>query len=169
MSKLKSRLVTDLVKLKKPIKVTKFKPREAEVIAAALFTELNKHGGFGLSANQIGLDKRICVVNVKEPFFLENPRIVEKSEELYSYMEACLSLPKSKAKPITTVRHLAITVEADNFEGRLSFGPDNFDEWNTDSVSFWRDRGFLECVAVQHEIDHLNGITIKDKNYAYFS
>ena len=92
MSKLKSRLVTDLIKLKKPIEVTKFKPKEAEVIAAALFTELNKHGGFGLSANQIGLDKRICVVNVKEPFFLENPRIVEKSEELYSSWCAFLTV-----------------------------------------------------------------------------
>ena len=64
MKKSKSRLVTDLDKLKQPIPVTEFKAKEAEVISAALFTELKKHKGWGLSANQIGLDKRVCVINV---------------------------------------------------------------------------------------------------------
>lgn len=160
-----NRLVTDLNELRKPVPVTEFKPKEAEVLAAGLFTELKKHRGFGLSANQIGINKRICVVNVKEPFFLVNPRIVEASDERYTYIESCISIPRSSRKPLKTSRHLEITVEADNFEGRLSFGPDDDSDWAVNPLAFWQDLGFLECVAVQHEIDHLNGITIKDRNY----
>lgn len=164
MKKLKNRLVTDLKKLTQAIPVTEFKPKEAEVIAAGLFTELSKHKGLGLSANQMGIDKRICVINAKEPFYLENPRIIETSDELYTYIETCLSIPKSAQKPIKTVRHLEIVVEADNFEGQLQFGPDDVELWSSNPYAFWQDKGFLECVVVQHEIDHLNGITIKDRN-----
>ena len=47
----------------------------------ALFTALEKEKGFGLSANQIGVDKRMCVINIKEPMVLVNPKIVKRSEE----------------------------------------------------------------------------------------
>jgi len=166
MKKSKNRLVTDLKKLAIPVAVSEFKPKEAEVISAALFTELKNHGGLGLSANQLGINKRICVINVKEPFYLVNPRIVEASEEKYSYMEACLSIPRSLRKPIKTLRRLSVTVEADNFEGQLDFGPDDDSNWANNIESFWSDLGFLECVVIQHEIDHLDGITIKNRQYA---
>lgn len=158
-------IVTDLNVLRNPVPVTEFKEKEAEVLAAALFTELKRHSGLGLSANQLGLNKRICVVNVKEPFYLVNPRIVEQSEERYTYIESCISIPKSSKKPIKTSRAIEITVEADNYDGQLSFGPDDSSDWSVNPFSFWEDRGMLECVVVQHEIDHLNGVTIKDRNY----
>ena len=63
---------------------------EEDVISAALFTALEKEKGFGLSANQIGVDKRICVINIKEPMVLVNPKIVKRSEEAVQYIESCL-------------------------------------------------------------------------------
>jgi len=165
MKRSKNRIVTDLNKLRKAVPVTEFRDKEEEIIAAALFTELSKHTGLGLSANQIGIDKRICVVNVKEPFHLVNPIIVEASEDKYTYVESCISIPKSQRKPIKTSRSLEVTVECDNIEGQLQFGPDDTSDWEVDPHAFWSDRGYLECVAVQHEIDHLNGITIRDRNY----
>ena len=49
--------------------------------------------GIGLAANQIGINKRVCVINVKEPLVLINPRIVEHSEEQFMFAEGCLSFP----------------------------------------------------------------------------
>lgn len=165
MKRSKSKIVTDFFELQKPVPITKFEPKEVEVLSAALFTELANHSGLGLSANQIGIDKRICVINVKEPIILVNPRIVAASDNQYTYYESCLSIPKTLQKPIKTTRFGEITVEADNYEGQLTFGPDDESDWEADAMSFWNDRGFLECVVVQHEIDHLDGITIRDRNY----
>ena len=60
--------------------------------------------GLGLSANQIGLDVRACVINVKEPLVLINPRVTEVSKETVAYVEQCLSLDKTMRKPVKTVR-----------------------------------------------------------------
>jgi len=159
-------IVTDYNKLKIPIEPTEFKQSEPEVIAAALFTELDKHDGLGLSANQIGLDKRICVIKVKNPIFLVNPVIVEESDDKIMYLEGCLSIPKTLKKSIKTIRSKSITIAADNYEGTLLFEPDNSeDEWSMNSSYFWGDQGLLESITVQHEIDHLNGITIRDRAY----
>ena len=68
--------------------------KEGEEIGAQLLKELSEsENGIGLAANQIGINKRICVINVKEPIVLINPRIVEKSEEQFVFAEGCLSFP----------------------------------------------------------------------------
>ena len=70
---------------------------EAEKIAAKLLKELaNSKKGIGLAANQIGINKRVCVINVKEPLVMVNPKIVEKSEEYFFFPEGCLSFPNKK-------------------------------------------------------------------------
>ena len=52
---------------------------EGEEIGAQLLKELTEsENGIGLAANQVGINKRVCVVNVKEPLVLINPRIVEQ-------------------------------------------------------------------------------------------
>ena len=43
---------------------------------------LKKEGGLGLSANQIGEDKSVCVIDVTNPFFLLNPVIKKSSKEI---------------------------------------------------------------------------------------
>ena len=161
-----SKIVTDTIKLKKVVTDLPKNKSEEEVISAALFTALEKEKGFGLSANQIGVDKRMCVINIKEPMVLVNPKIVKRSEEAVQYIESCLSLPKTMRKPKNTVRSISITVETDNL-GTVEFGPDEKDKIGTEGHNYFADEGLLECVVAQHEIDHLDGILITDQIRAY--
>ena len=123
---------------------------EGEKIGDSLLVELNNStSGIGLAAPQIGLTKQVCVINVKDTIVLVNPQIVEKSEETFPFAESCLSYPGKRVK---TKRYVEVTVEADNHEGQLFFSADSKDI-----------KDALECVCVQHEIDHLNGITMFDR------
>ena len=159
-------IVTDKIKLQKVVTDLPKNKSEEDVISAALFTALEKEKGFGLSANQIGVDKRMCVINIKEPMVLVNPKIVKRSEDAVQYIESCLSLPKTMRKPKNTVRSISITVETDNL-GTVEFGPDEKDKIGTEGHNYFADEGLLECVVAQHEIDHLDGILITDQIRAY--
>ena len=103
-------IVTDKNKLK-----TKCSPvsiDEGEEIGVRLLHELRQsENGIGLAANQIGIQKRVCVINVKEPLVLINPRIVEKSKEQFVFPEGCLSFPDDKIK---TIRHESIVAIVKN-------------------------------------------------------
>ena len=124
--------------------------KEGEDIGTQLLKELAQtKTGIGLAANQIGINKRVCVVNVKEPLVLINPKIVERSEEEFIFPEGCLSFPN---KHIRTKRNVSIVVEADNHKEQLSFSADSKDVNDA-----------FECACVQHEIDHLDGITMFDR------
>jgi peptide deformylase len=144
-------IITDKNKLETPCEIVSIK--EGEEIGVRLLHELreSKIPGVGLAANQIGINKRVCIVNVKEPLVLINPKIVEKSEETFVFPEGCLSFPK---KHIRTSRYVSVTVEADNHDDKLSFSADSKD---IDDA--------MECVCVQHEIDHLDGITMFDRKF----
>ena len=162
-------IVTELTKLQTKCEpVSKFNFNEGEEIGAQLLKELTKSkNGIGLAANQIGINKRVCVVNVKEPMVLINPKIVEKSEETFVFPEGCLSFP---GKPCRTTRYKYVIVECDNYESKLYFGPD---ELHHNSKGSWEDEHkkqgdelkLLESICVQHEIDHLNGLRILDRTY----
>ena len=144
-------IITEIAKLQtkcEPVSGLTF--NEGEEIGAQLLKELSKsENGIGLAANQIGINKRVCVINVKEPIVLINPRIVEHSEDQFMFAEGCLSFP---GKHVRTGRHTSVTVEADNHEGKLSFSAESEDINDA-----------FECACVQHEIDHLNGITMFDR------
>jgi len=125
---------------------------EGEEIGAQLLKELTKSkNGIGLAANQIGINKRVCVINVKEPIVLINPKIVEKSEKGFIFPESCLSFPNSH---IRTKRYVSVVIETDNHTEQLSFSADSDDIQDA-----------FECACVQHEIDHLDGITMFDRKY----
>jgi len=159
------RLIKDPNKLKTPLESKPMSQEEIDKVSTTLLQELTRHGGIGLSANQIGLDVRACVINIKEPLVLINPRVTEVSKDTVAYVEQCLSIPKSMRKPVKTVRHKSFTVECDNL-GTVIFSPDKKDGWE-DSNEFFSDEGLLECVCAQHEIDHLNGILITDSSRRY--
>ena len=160
------KLIKEPNKLRKPLESKPMSQEEIDSISTTLLQELTKHGGIGLSANQIGLDVRACVINVKEPLVLINPRVTEVSQDTVAYVEQCLSIPKSMRKPVKTVRHKSFTVECDNL-GTVIFSPDTEKgTWET-SEEFFSDEGLLECVCAQHEIDHLNGILITDSVRRY--
>ena len=160
------KLIKKESQLKTPLIAKPMSKKEIDSISTTLLTELTKHGGIGLSANQIGLDIRACVINVKEPLVLINPRVIDVSKETVAYVEQCLSLDKTMRKPVKTIRHKSFKLECDNL-GVVEFGPDKVDsEWK-DSNEFFSDEGLLECVCAQHEIDHLNGILITDSSRRY--
>ena len=143
-------IIKDKIKLQE--KCSPVSVKEGEEIGVRLLHKLRESkNGIGLAANQIGMQKRVCVVNVKEPLVLINPKIVEKSKEQFVFPEGCLSFPDSKIK---TIRHQDIVVEADNHDGRLSFSANSQDINDA-----------FECVCVQHEIDHLDGITMFEREF----
>lgn len=104
--------------------------------------------GVGLAAPQVSVSKRIIVVDVsreyegKSPFGLINPVIVEKSGE-GTIEEGCLSIPEFRAE---IPRAKKVKVEYLDPKG------------NSQVIE---DEDFL-AVVLQHEIDHLNGITMLD-------
>ncbi len=143
-------IIKDKIKLQE--KCSPVSVKEGEEIGVRLLHELREsENGIGLAANQIGINKRVCVINVKEPLVLINPKIVEKSKEQFVFPEGCLSFPDSKVK---TKRYQDIVVESDNHEGKLSFSANSKDINDA-----------FECVCIQHEIDHLDGITMFDREF----
>ena len=160
------KLIKDPNKLKGVVAPKPMNQEEIDKVSTTLLQELKKHGGIGLSANQIGLDVRACVINVKEPLVLINPRVTETSKDTVAYVEQCLSLDKTMRKPVKTVRHKSFTLECDNL-GTVIFSPDSETGTWENSDEFFNDEGLLECVCAQHEIDHLNGILITDSSRRY--
>lgn len=115
--------------------------------------------GIGLSANQIGIPKSVSIVRAKKdnpPIILMNPVILDMGKERITYLEGCLSLP---GKVIPTLRALKVTVSTLNHANNLQYGPD-VDPPTNESIP--SDTGLLECICIQHEIDHLNGVLMTD-------
>jgi len=151
------KIIKDTKFLKQSLLPQPLSAKEVEEISLILTTEVTKHGGIGLAANQLGLQTRACIINVIEPIVLINPKIIEYSKETVVYAEQCLSDTRSMKKSVKTVRAQTVKIECDNL-GVLTFKPtSSAEKWKT-SKEFFADRGLLECVCVQHEIDHLNGI-----------
>jgi peptide deformylase len=104
--------------------------------------------GVGLAAPQVGVEKRLAVVDLsvgeeKEALhILVNPRIVDRSG-IDSDYEGCLSIPELSEK---VVRPGSITVEAQDLEG----------------VPFRLEAEEFLARAICHEIDHLDGVLFVD-------
>ena len=147
-------------------KLKKVTVEEGNKIATELFKILAKRkDGIGLAANQVGIDAAVAVVNVKEPIVLINPEVVSTSVEV-PYYEGCLSF---KGKGVHTKRYRDVIITTEQLEGQLYFsGAENKIEgkgsWEKEqSNKHDAELRLLESVCVQHEIDHLNGMTIHDR------
>ena len=103
--------------------------------------------GVGLAANQVGLARRVAVVDVGEetptPLVLINPRIVQQSADTDVAEEGCLSIPEIFGD---IERPVQVVVEALDREGQ----PVHVE---TDGY---------QARAIQHEIDHLDGVLFLD-------
>jgi peptide deformylase len=157
--------VIDCYKENNPVINEKLKEvtvEEGMEIAAELFNILNERkDGIGLAANQVGINAAVAVVNVREPIILINPEIIHKETEI-PYYEGCLSYPK---KGCHTKRYETVEVKTAQIEGSWIFsGVDTGEEakgtWEADSKTQERELRTLEAVCIQHEIDHLNGLSI---------
>jgi peptide deformylase len=147
--------------LKNEVPKSELTQLESDILRDTLFAALNGMGGLGLSANQIGVSKRACVIKINdEELFLLNPYITERSNDGFLFYEGCLSIPDTIKKPIRTIRSNKIVVMTDNL-GELVFEISPDKDRESDKVS----TETMKTVIVQHEIDHLDGITIKDRIY----
>jgi peptide deformylase len=109
-----------------------------------LFETMDVAKGIGLAANQVGVAKRVAVVSVEsERLVLVNPVIVE-AEGRSRAEEGCLSIPDLYGEVERAER---IVLEATGREGR----------------SYRREASGLLARAIQHEIDHLDGILFLDR------
>lgn len=123
--------------------VTEFNA-ELRTLAADMFESMYAAKGIGLAAPQIGVGKRLTVIdlsnkeNPAEKIVLVNPEVIERAGRLYEE-EGCLSLPEIREKVVRAAR---VKVKAQNLDG----------EW------FEIDGEELLARAMQHEIDHLDGV-----------
>jgi len=120
---------------------------EVRQLVDDLFETMRAAKGVGLAANQVGVARRVAVVDVGEqeppPLVLINPVIVHHSEDGDTAEEGCLSIPEvfgDVERPVT------VTVEALDRDGK----PYRL------TVSGYKAR------AIQHEIDHLDGVLFLD-------
>ena len=81
--------------------VTKF-DRELRDLVRDMFDSMAEEGGVGLAAVQIGILKRVLVIDLVEKGFIKgafiNPRLIEASEEMQDGEEGCLSVPGLSAE-----------------------------------------------------------------------
>ncbi len=109
-------------------------------------------GGVGLAAPQVGVSKRIIVVDAYQseeggkgkPMYFVNPEIIWNSEEKVLFCEGCLSIPGQSA-------------EVERFE-KIRI---RYQDYNGQEKELLAD-DFL-AIVLQHEIDHLDGILYIDR------
>lgn len=120
---------------------------EVRRLVEDLFETMRAAKGVGLAANQVGVARRVAVVDVGDqgppPLVLINPTIVARGDATETAEEGCLSIPEIYGD---VERPVAITLEALDQDGR----PYRLD------VEGYKAR------AVQHEIDHLDGVLFLD-------
>ena len=136
-----------LKKVSKPVE--KITPETLQLLDDMLDT-MYAAPGIGLAAVQIGVLKRLVVVDTvrdegpRNPLFFVNPEIVWASEELNEHEEGCLSIPevfdKVKRPAQVRIRYL----DRDGAEQEMECD------------------GLL-ATCIQHEIDHLNGVLFIDR------
>lgn len=109
--------------------------------------------GVGLAAPQVGISKRIIVIDDKvtedgkpgpNPLCLVNPEIIKKSSEMILFNEGCLSVPGQYAE---VERHASVTVRYLDYNG---------------NEQLLEAENYL-AVILQHETDHLDGILYVDR------
>jgi peptide deformylase len=129
--------------------VTRFDKKLAKILND-MYDTMIEFDGVGLAAPQIGLKQRIAIVDIDDDFGtieLMNPEIVEASG-VQNGIEGCLSFPKVYGE---VTRFESIKVKAQDRKGR---------------EFFLEAEGFL-ARAIQHEVDHLNGILFTSKVTRY--
>lgn len=129
---------------RRALDVAEFATAELRQLIADMFESMYAANGVGLAAPQIGLGRRIAVIDCSvgedpaQKLVLINPEIVRREREEEAE-EGCLSVPGFRAN---VVRAAEVTARAQDVEGA------------------WREisgTGLL-ARALQHETDHLNGI-----------
>lgn len=110
-------------------------------------TAMREARGIGLAANQIGVSKAVCIVDVTAglltPKVYVNPKILS-GDNPTDFDEGCLSIPGVTG---VTRRYRRVELEYQDLQGN-KITEELFDMW---------------AIAIQHEVDHLNGKLYPDK------
>jgi peptide deformylase len=142
-------MILKIVKYPEPVlsqpgePVTEFND-ELRTLVADMFETMYAAQGIGLAAPQVGVSKRITVIDLsmgkdpKDKLVLINPEVISSEGKLYEE-EGCLSFPEIREK---VVRAAKVRIRAQNERGK----------W------FEMDGEALLSRAFQHEIDHLDGV-----------
>jgi peptide deformylase len=142
------RIYGDPVLRKKAEPVTIFDDRLGAFVEQ-MKRDMRDNDGVGLAAPQVGESIRVAIIDAsggeEEPFVLINPEIVARSEDQVDDEEGCLSIPDIRLK---VKRPSSVSVRACNEHG---------EEYRIEDAS-----GLL-ARALQHEIDHLDGIMFVDR------
>jgi peptide deformylase len=120
-------------------------PWQNDKLAKDMLRFMRENDGIGLAANQIGIDQRVFVMAVQgwqRACF--NPEIVECSQNTVSWDEGCLSFP---GEHCIIKRPEWVDVRYQSADG----------EWHAERFAALLGRCF------QHELDHLDGITMWDR------
>jgi len=144
------KIVTEPNKLLRQIsKIVEKVGDEERVLMDDMLDTMYDASGIGLAAIQIGIPKRIIVMDIsrdenkKEPRYFINPVIKNKNEEKAKYEEGCLSVPDQFAE---IERPNACEVEYLDYDGKKQL---------------LKADGLL-ATCIQHEMDHLEGILFID-------
>jgi peptide deformylase len=114
-------------------------------LCASMVNTMIENNGVGLAANQVGVLKRIIVVlDENNPVVMINPEILEFSQQKCEMEEGCLSIP---GEYLQITRPETVKVKYRNTKGMPCI--------NTYSG--------LTSRVIQHELDHLDGITMNTK------
>jgi peptide deformylase len=122
---------------------------ELRRLAGDMLATMYDAPGIGLAAPQIGVSRRLIVMDPakddqpKTPIVMANPEILERSDELRVHEEGCLSIPDFTAE----IERPAIT--------RVAYVDLKGKQQETELEGIW-------STLVQHEIDHLNGVLFID-------
>lgn len=145
MTKLKLNLYPAPVLQKKAVKIKNPLDIEVQKIIPEMIQVMKKENGVGLAASQVGLSVRLCLVQEEDRIHIMiNPQITAKSTKKIMMEEGCLSFPDT-FYPITRPENVKVRfLDEMGLEKKLKAG------------------GIL-ARAVQHEIDHLDGVLIIDR------
>ena len=139
-------------------------PVDPEELGKDLLEHMRYFGGIGLSANQLGMPYRVFVMEGSPGFICFNPRISAFAGDEVQLDEGCLSYPGDGIHT-TRYKHIHITTAQEDsgwyFSGveNVGEGKGSWEAGNKDDEQL----RLLETICVQHEIDHLNGITIHNR------
>ena len=137
------RIQGDAILEKKCREITEMTPRIKELIEDMLDTMYDANG-VGLAGPQVGVLKRIAVIDIGEgPVVLINP-VIEQADGEQTGDEGCLSLP-GKAGQVTRPNHVVVRALNENMEEYIIEGEE------------------LMARALCHEIDHLDGHMYTEK------
>tara|TARA_Y100000816_G_C26015764_1_gene531205 strand:+ start:251 stop:772 length:522 start_codon:yes stop_codon:yes gene_type:complete len=147
MSKIKILIEPDPILRKKsePLETVN---NELRVLMDDMLETMYAAPGIGLAAVQIGILKRLIVIDIskdeeKKPLFLVNPEIISKSKDTSVYEEGCLSLPGYFAE---IQRPAKCKIRYLDYHGKQQ----------------QLEASGLLSTCIQHEIDHLNGTLFID-------